>query len=666
MIHRVRICPVCSHEFGEEHRTCPNDGIALVNLDTGADERGETLVGQVVGGRYRIEKVVGRGGMGTVYACRHVVVGKAFAIKVLRPGVERSTEVLQRFIREAQAANAVRSRHICEMVDFGQLDNGAFYVVMDLLEGVSLTRALRDRSLDQTELRRVFVQIAETLERAHRAGIVHRDLKPDNVILVDDDGDPHFVKLVDFGIAKMMQADASHLTETGIILGTPYYMSPEQARGDAIDARSDIYALGVMMYRAFTGKLPFVADTAMGVLTRHLIEAPVLPSRVSEIDPIVERVILRCMEKQPIDRFQSMADVAEAIRHAGAAAAPVVRGQTTVNERSGSALRAALDHRLVEEGLMSGAHHAAQSQPMPAAMPYGAPGGANPAWAAAMQARPPQPALPYGGPTPTPGAGMAALDPRGASGPFAPAAWPAPPSQPLALGAPAVTGPHQPPQPIGPAGSQPYGAGGPMHDTPPPTGPGATPSWGALAMGQPVPPSYRALPPQHNYGYPAGHEGTPRDLAVEAFTNRGLVSSRLDTRAGSAKGMRLAFLAFGALVMLGLGTVAAIATFHGDRGRSAGPAPAGSVEVARPAQSTAEGRQPGATSGADATGAPDTGPAPSSAPGDSARAVPPGASGQPAASGSAPSSSAHPRSSSTYRPPPPPPTSHPEIRSPFE
>src|SRR5205807_7613756 len=116
------------------------------------------------------------------------------------------------------------------------------------------------------------------------------DLKPDNVVLVNDDGDPFFVKLVDFGIAKMMQSKASNLTETGVILGTPYYMAPEQARGDAIDHRSDIYALGVMMYRAFTGKLPFVADTAMGVLTRHLTEKPQLPSLIAEMDPATERL----------------------------------------------------------------------------------------------------------------------------------------------------------------------------------------------------------------------------------------------------------------------------------------------------------------------------------------------------------------------------------------
>ncbi|MEM9696822.1 MAG: serine/threonine-protein kinase, partial [Myxococcota bacterium] len=310
------MCPVCSQEWGDDVEVCPNDGVALVQLETGNGAGGSGLVGQVVDGRYKIERIVGKGGMGTVYACRHVVVGKEFAIKVLRPGIERSEEVLQRFIREAQAANAIRSRHICEMTDFGQLKGhgGAFYVVMELLVGDSLTKRLRNEDLDRSGLLHIFEQVAQTLEKAHQAGILHRDLKPDNVVIVEDDGDPTFVKLVDFGIAKMMHAAAGELTETGVILGTPYYMSPEQARGEELDARTDIYSLGVMLYRAFTGRLPFVADTAMGVLTRHITEKPQTPSKLVEIDRPLERLILRCMEKKPIDRFQTMTEVAEAIR----------------------------------------------------------------------------------------------------------------------------------------------------------------------------------------------------------------------------------------------------------------------------------------------------------------------------------------------------------------
>ena len=310
----MKICPACSREYGDDEEVCRTDAVSLVKLETGAVGAAQDLIGQVIHGRYRVERIVGRGGMGTVYACRQVIVGKTFAMKVLRSGIERSEEVLQRFIREAQAANAVQSRHICEMMDFGQMPNGSFYIVMELLDGMSLTRVLRELNLGRRELKHIFVQIAETLQKAHDQHIVHRDMKPDNVVLVHDEGDPYFVKLVDFGIAKIMQKDATDLTETGIILGTPYYMSPEQARGDVLDHRSDIYALGVMMYRAFTGKLPFVADTAMGVLTRHLTEKPQLPSQLAEMDATTERLILRCLEKRAIDRFQSMTDLAAAIR----------------------------------------------------------------------------------------------------------------------------------------------------------------------------------------------------------------------------------------------------------------------------------------------------------------------------------------------------------------
>ncbi|MFP6684130.1 MAG: serine/threonine-protein kinase, partial [Polyangiaceae bacterium] len=223
----VKVCPACNRDFPDDDAVCIDDGVALVRVDS-RDQEAQDLIGTVVDGRYRLERVVGRGGMGTVYACRHVVVGRAFAMKVLRSGVERSEEVLQRFIREAQATNEIESRHICEMTDFGQLPGGAFYVVMELLDGMSLTRALREKRLDRAAIIHVFRQIAETLDRAHKVGIVHRDLKPDNVVLIEDESDPFFVKLVDFGIAKIIRAKATNLTETGIILGTPYYMSPEQ------------------------------------------------------------------------------------------------------------------------------------------------------------------------------------------------------------------------------------------------------------------------------------------------------------------------------------------------------------------------------------------------------------------------------------------------------
>lgn len=277
--------------------------------------RAEQLVGQLVEGRYRIEKVLGHGGMGTVYACRHAVVGKALAMKVLRPPRSGHSEgVLQRFIREAQTANALKSRHIIETTDFGQLPDGPFFVVMELLEGVDLAHAMRDNRLNSAQLMHVFVQIADTLEIVHAHGIVHRDLKPDNVFLVTENNDPLFVKLLDFGIAKVLNSGSSHLTEEGMVLGTPHYMAPEQARSDTIDSRADIYAFGVMMYRAFTGRLPFVADSAIGVMTRHAMDPPEPPTNFMAMDKQLEVLILRCMAKRPDERPQRMAEVAQELR----------------------------------------------------------------------------------------------------------------------------------------------------------------------------------------------------------------------------------------------------------------------------------------------------------------------------------------------------------------
>lgn len=277
--------------------------------------RAEQLVGQLVEGRYRVERVLGHGGMGTVYACRHAVVGKALAMKVLRPPRSGNNDgVLQRFIREAQTANALKSRHIIETTDFGQLPDGPFFVVMELLEGFDLAHAMRKNQLNAAQLLHVFTQIADTLEVVHASGIVHRDLKPDNVFLVNENNDPLFVKLLDFGIAKVLNSGSSHLTEEGMVLGTPHYMAPEQARSDTIDSRADIYAFGVMMYRAFTGRLPFVADSAIGVMTRHAMDPPEPPSRFMGIDKQLETLILRCMAKRPDERPQRMAEIAQELR----------------------------------------------------------------------------------------------------------------------------------------------------------------------------------------------------------------------------------------------------------------------------------------------------------------------------------------------------------------
>jgi serine/threonine protein kinase len=310
----VKICPACSKDFADEVPRCDTCGVGLLALTVGEATKAEALIGQVVSERYKVERILGRGGMGTVYACRHVVVGKDLALKVLRPGNEPTEAVLDRFVREAQAAARIKSRHICEVLDFGQLPDGSLYAVMELLVGEDLSRALRKGRLRTRELLHVFAQAADTLALAHDAGIVHRDLKPDNLFLLDDEGDPLFLKILDFGIAKFADKGPAQLTETGVILGTPFYMSPEQARGEPLDHRTDVYSLGVVMYRAFTGRLPFVADSTIGVLARHVTDPPEPPSHITSIDPGLERVILRCLEKKREARFASMRELAGALR----------------------------------------------------------------------------------------------------------------------------------------------------------------------------------------------------------------------------------------------------------------------------------------------------------------------------------------------------------------
>jgi len=633
---------------------CSLDGVPLVHLDTGTADRAQDLIGQVVDGRYRIERIVGRGGMGTVYACRHVVVGKAFAMKVLRSGIERSEEILQRFIREAQAANAVHSRHICEMTDFGQLPNGAFFVVMELLHGMSLTRALREEKLERKDIKDVFIQIAETLDKTHRANIIHRDLKPDNVVLEHKDTGGYFVKLVDFGIAKVMENKASNLTETGVILGTPYYMSPEQARGDQLDNRSDIYALGVMMYRAFAGRLPFVADTAMGVLTRHLTQQPELPSRLADMEPTLERLILRCLEKKPVDRFQSMADVAEALRSVpDEVQSP--RNNPTIDERSG-----ALAAAQIRDAAASG--KAPISMPTPTKV-------ATPQALAARPGEPPgqvvdsaeAPPIPAGGlgdrpsaippPLPAPGTGPSA----------SPGVATADTSGPVSAVVPS-TGPPGSVAPIEPqvgamsSGQLPAATGVSSDGHSPPHGMAGASGSGLYASGA-VAPAATAQPDAASTGDPL-----PIHLQGEAATHRGVVSSRTSARSLRDPRGKPALWVGVAVVMAALGGVAAYVMF----------APPGSGQ----ATGTAPTSQPTAAPTEDEIELPEVAPWGSANPLGSVND--PEASADPEAeSSAAPTTSAGvkapPRATGGVRPPPPKEEKEeeedevqPEIRSPFD
>ena len=277
----------------------------------------DPLVGRTIDGRYFIEEVLGEGGMGLVYAARHSILGKRLAIKVLRPEVSKDEEIITRFRQEAQSASAIGNEHIIDISDFGTLPDSSTYFVMEFLDGKDLTTAIEEqRPMEDVRVVHIAKQLCQALGAAHSRGIVHRDLKPDNIYLIRRHGDPDFVKVLDFGIAKV-GSGTKKLTKAGQVFGTPHYMSPEQCAGTGTDHRTDIYAMGVILYEMTAGKVPFDADNLMGILTKHMYEQPVPPHTLPppvDVSPPLEAVILRCLEKSPESRYQTMEAVLEDLR----------------------------------------------------------------------------------------------------------------------------------------------------------------------------------------------------------------------------------------------------------------------------------------------------------------------------------------------------------------
>jgi eukaryotic-like serine/threonine-protein kinase len=293
------------------------DGVLPTMRPPAVDEGGDPYIGCVIDGRYCVEDILGEGGMGVVYACTHKLIGKRVAMKVLRADMARDPEVTTRFLNEARAASAIGSPHIIDISDFGRLPDGSTYFVMEYLDGLPLSKVIDpERPVPTTRIVHIARQLAEGLAAAHHADIVHRDLKPDNVYLVQHGAERDFVKILDFGIAKVSSA-GGRLTRAGQVFGTPHYMSPEQSAGSAVDQRGDIYSLGVMMYEMASGHVPFDADNFLGILTQHMYKAPA-PIRKTvpnahAVPPGLEAIILKCLSKRPDQRYQSMDELIDDI-----------------------------------------------------------------------------------------------------------------------------------------------------------------------------------------------------------------------------------------------------------------------------------------------------------------------------------------------------------------
>jgi eukaryotic-like serine/threonine-protein kinase len=277
----------------------------------------DPLIGVVVAERYRIVEPLGRGGMGIVYKVEHTRIGKLLAMKLLTGELSRNPDVVRRFKQEALTASKLSSPNTVQVFDFGASE-GLTYLVMELVSGEDLARVLRvGGPMPSGRLCKVVIQACSSLSEAHNKGIVHRDVKPENIMLLHAKDGMDVAKVLDFGLAKLREgAELNDVTTQGAIVGTPYFMAPEQIRGEAVDHRADIYALGALMYRALTGYYPFNGPTPMAVFTKHLTEEPIPPAeRTPElgIPPGVSAIVQRALQKSPADRFQRVEDLQAAL-----------------------------------------------------------------------------------------------------------------------------------------------------------------------------------------------------------------------------------------------------------------------------------------------------------------------------------------------------------------
>jgi len=303
----TKICPQCSTRYEDDQRFCPLDGSTLKPLSGAAD-----LVGSVIADRYHVIRKLGEGGMGQVYLAEHVRMGSKSAVKILHPGMVHDADAISRFNREAANASRISHPNVAAIYDFGETTDGLIYLAMEFVEGEPLTSVIeRVGALSAARAASIVRQTGEALAVAHEFGIVHRDLKPDNIMIARNRDGSDCVKVVDFGIAKAANVEAQKVTRTGLIVGTPEYMSPEQLAGDPLDARSDIYSLALVAFTMLTGRLPFPSETAQESMIMRLTDRP---RSLAEMKPDVkwpaelQAVMDRALSRDAAGRYANAAE----------------------------------------------------------------------------------------------------------------------------------------------------------------------------------------------------------------------------------------------------------------------------------------------------------------------------------------------------------------------
>lgn len=305
----MKTCPKCGGEYPDTTTLCPSDGIAL---ETSSDE----LLGQTLAGKYRIDQKLSEGGMGTVYKGTHVLMDKTVAVKVLRPSLAADEKIVARFSREARAASRISHPHAISVTDFGEDENGIVFLVMEYLDGETLKDVIRHEGpMPLARVVDIIKQVGEALNAAHEQGVVHRDLKSDNIMLLSAVG-TDYAKVLDFGIAKIKEREGDYdpgLTAPDLVIGTPQYMSPEQcSQAPGIDARSDIYSLGVIIYEMLVGHVPFTGESSTAIMMKHLQQpAPSVLQERPDVPAAVGHVVARALEKSPQSRYATASELVE-------------------------------------------------------------------------------------------------------------------------------------------------------------------------------------------------------------------------------------------------------------------------------------------------------------------------------------------------------------------
>src|SRR6266403_273075 len=315
----MKTCPVCGKEYSDTSTLCPIDAAVL-------QRTGDPLVGQTLAGKYLIEKLIKRGGMGAVYIGKHVLMEKTVAIKVLHPSLALDDDVVARFSREAKAASRISHPHAVSVTDFGEAENGVVFLVMEYLDGRTLKEIIRSAGpMPLVRVVEIVRQVSGALDAAHAQGVIHRDLKSENIMLSQTNGGD-WAKVLDFGIAKIQQPEGARdndITAANLVIGTPQYMSPEQcSQSGPIDARSDVYSLGVILYEMLAGRVPFTGESPTVIMMQQVQDEPpsVLEAR-PDLPASVDELIKKALAKRPSDRFRTAGELSESLNHAATGAA---------------------------------------------------------------------------------------------------------------------------------------------------------------------------------------------------------------------------------------------------------------------------------------------------------------------------------------------------------